>query len=54
MSQPVLQAIAIHILPKFKDNQTMEFGQLIEYNKYLSSKIMQKMRQLDFLFFEEA
>ena len=33
MSQPGLQAIAIHILPnisKSKDNQTMKFGQLIE------------------------
>ena len=30
------QAIAIHILPNIsrsKDNQTMKFGQLIEYNK---------------------
>ena len=34
--QPGLQTIAIHILPNIsqsKDNQTMEFGQLIEYNK---------------------
>ena len=34
-SQPGLQAIAIHILPNIsqsKDNQTMKFGQLIEYN----------------------
>ena len=35
-SQPVLQTIAIHILPNIsqsKGNQTMKFGQLIEYNK---------------------
>ena len=35
-SQPELQAIAIHILPNIsqsKGNQTMKFGQLIEYNK---------------------
>ena len=35
-SQPPLQAIAIHILPNIsqsKSNQTMKFGQLIEYNK---------------------
>ena len=36
MSQPVLQTIAIQILPNIsqnKDNQTMKFGQLIEHNK---------------------
>ena len=36
MSQPGLQTIAIHILfniSRSKDNQTMKFGQLIEYNK---------------------
>ena len=36
MSQPGLQAIAIYILPNIsqsKGNQTMKFGQLIEYNK---------------------
>ena len=36
MSQPGLQTIAIHILPNIsqsKCNQTMKFGQLIEYNK---------------------
>ena len=42
-SQPGLPAISIHILPnisKTKGNQTMTFGQLIEYNKkYFSSKI---------------
>ena len=35
-SQSGLQTIAIHILPNIsqsKDNQTMKFGQLIEYNK---------------------
>ena len=34
MSQPGLQTIAIHILPNIsqsKGNQTMKFGQLIEY-----------------------
>ena len=34
-SQPGSQTIAIHALPnisKSKDNQTMTFGQLIEYN----------------------
>ena len=36
MSQPGLQTIAIHIFPNIsqsKGNQTMKFGQLIEYNK---------------------
>ena len=33
MSQPGKQTIAIHILPKrSKDNQTMKFDQLIEYD----------------------
>ena len=34
-SQPGYQTIAIHILPNIlrsKDNQTMKFGPLIEYN----------------------
>ena len=34
-SQPALQIIATQILPNIsqsKDNQTMKFGQLIEYN----------------------
>ena len=31
-SQPGLQTIAIHLLPQSKGNQTMKFGQLIEYN----------------------
>ena len=36
MSQPGLQAIAIHILPNIsqsKGNQAMKLGQLIERNK---------------------
>ena len=36
MSQPVQQTIAINILPKTsqtKDNQTIKFGQLVEYRK---------------------
>ena len=36
MSQPGSQTIAMHILPNIsqgKDNQTMKFVQLIEYNK---------------------
>ena len=35
-SQPGLQTIAIHVFPtisRSKGNQTMKFGQLIEYNK---------------------
>ena len=35
-SQPGLQTIAIHVLPNIsqsKGNQTMKFGQQIEYNK---------------------
>ena len=35
-SQPVLQTIAIEVLSNIsqsKGNQTMKFGQLIEYNK---------------------
>ena len=42
-SQPGLQAIAIHILlniSQSKCNQTMKFGQLIEYNK---RNILQKL-----------
>ena len=51
-SQPGLQIIAIHLLSNIsqsKGNQTMEFGQLIEYNKrnILSSKIMHKISQGD-------
>ena len=36
MPQPGFQTIEIHTLPNIpqrKDNQTMKFGQLIEYNK---------------------
>ena len=35
-SQPGLQTVARHILPNIsqnKDNQTIKFGQLIEFNK---------------------
>ena len=35
-SQPAFETIAIHLLPnisQIKGNQTMKFGQLIEYNK---------------------
>ena len=35
-SQPEKKTIALHIFPnisKSKDNQTMKFGQLIEYNR---------------------
>ena len=35
-SQPVSETTAIHILPntsQSKGNQTMKFGQIIEYNK---------------------
>ena len=35
-SRPGLQTIAIHVLPNIsqsKGNQTIKFGQLIEYNK---------------------
>ena len=35
-SQPGLQATAVHILPNIsqsKGNQSIKFGQLIEYNK---------------------
>ena len=50
-TQPGQQTITIHILPKIlrsKVNQTLKFGQAIEYNnKYFSSKIMQKRRQGD-------
>ena len=45
-SQPSLQTIAIHVLPNIsqsKGNQTIKFGQLIEFNL----KIIQKMRQGD-------
>ena len=46
------QTFTIHILPKIswsKGNQTIKFGQLIEYNKkkYFPSKSKQKMNQKD-------
>ena len=46
------QTIVIHILPNIsrsKDNQTIKFGQLIEYNtvNIFFSKNMQKMRQVN-------
>ena len=51
-SHPDKQRITIHILlniSRIKDNQTMKFGQLIEYPKRnilkCSLKIMQKMGQ---------
>ena len=46
--QPDLQTVTMHILPdisRSKGNQTVRFGQLIEYNKYFALKIMQKMSQ---------
>ena len=49
-SQPCLQTIAINILPNIsqsKGNQAMKCGQLIEYDKYFSSKIMQIISQGD-------
>ena len=64
--KPDKETITIHILPNVspgKKNQTMKFGQLIEYNyrNIFSSKIIQKMRQEagplvpgHFLFFEKA
>ena len=51
-SQPGLQTIARYILSNIsqsKGNQTIKFGQLIEYKKgnIFSSKIMRKIRQGD-------
>ena len=48
MSQPGKQTIAIHILPNIsrsEGNQTIKFGQLIEYNmrNIFSEKIIHKM-----------
>ena len=46
-SQTGKQIITIHILPNIsrsKGNQTIKFGQLIEYNVYFSSKIIHKVR----------
>ena len=47
-SQPGLQTIAIHILSNIsqsKGNQTMKFGQLIEYNK--RNIFLQKLRRTE-------
>ena len=43
-SQPGLQTIAIHVfaISQSKDNQTMKFGQSIEYNK--RNIFIQKLR----------
>ena len=46
-SQPPLQTIAMHILPNIlqsKANQTMKFGQLIEYNK--TNNFLQKLSRI--------
>ena len=62
-SQPGLQTVAIHILPNIsqsKGNQTMKFGQLIEYKK--RNIFLQNYTENDagrlvpglFLFFEKA
>ena len=43
-SQPGLQAIAIYVLPNIsqsKGNQTIKFGQLIEYN--MRNTLLQKL-----------
>ena len=45
--EPGSQIIAVHILPNIsrsKDNQTMKFGQLVEYNmiNFFSLKIIHK------------
>ena len=62
-SQPALQTIAIHILlniSQSKGNQTMKFGQLIEYNKgnmflknYAENEAGRLVLDL-FFFFEKA
>ena len=60
-SQPVLQTIAIHILPNIlqsKGNQTMKFGWLIEYerNIFLQNYAENEAGRLlpDFLIFFKA
>ena len=62
-SQPGLQTIAMHILPNIsqsKGNQTIKFGQLIEYNKSniflqkLYSKWEKELVSDLFLFFKKA
>ena len=51
MSVPGLQTIATHIylnISQSQGDQTIKFGQLIEYNKrFFFSKIIQKIRQGD-------
>ena len=45
-SQPGLQAIAMHMfhnISQSKSNQTMKFGQLMEYNK--RNYFLQKLRR---------
>ena len=63
MLQPGLQTLEIHILPNIsqsKCNQTMNFGQLIEYNKrniFFKNYVENEARRLVpdlFLFFERA
>ena len=49
-SQAGFQTIPIHILPNIsqkKRQPVMKFGQLIEQEKYFSSKVMRRMRQGD-------
>ena len=62
-SQLGLKTIAIHILPNIsqsKGNQTMKFGQVIDYNKrniFLQNYAENEARRLVpdlFLFFEKA
>ena len=62
-SQPGVPTIAIHILSNIsqsKGNQTMKFGQLIEYNKrniflknYVENEAGRQVPDL-FLFFQKA
>ena len=62
MLQPGLETVTIHILPNIsqsKGNQTMKFGQLIEYNKriffknYAENEAWRLVSNL-FLFFEKV
>ena len=49
-SQAGFQTIPIHIKKKKKKKKrqpVMKFGQLIEQEKYFSSKVMRRMRQGD-------
>ena len=34
-------------ISRSKDNQGLKFGQLVEYKKYFSSKMVQKVQQED-------